>query len=146
MRRVLWSGLIAVLIGCGDASVEPTSFAASYQLIAGDGAPLPLPVYGVFGGDTTYLLACDLELVPPDSGLLTLESELRAEPYTSHLPLRYLVRDGHLFIFDRRYPEPPATDPATVIIGNQLRWTTQLPSVPTLSPPQLIEEFWFRRN
>jgi hypothetical protein len=143
MRRVLLTGLLAVLISCGDAPVEPTSFAGSYQLVAGDGAPLPLPVYGVFGGDTTYLLGGDLELVPPDSGLLTLQSELRAEPYTSHLPLRYL--DGQLFIFDRRYTDPSATDPV-VIIGNQLRWKTQLPSVPTLSPPQLIEEFWFGRD
>jgi hypothetical protein len=146
VRRVLLISLIVALVSCGEGSVDPSSSTARYQLVAGDGAPPPFPLYGVFGGDTTYILAGVLELVPPDSGLLTLDSELRAEPYTSHLPLRYVMRDGQLFIFDRWYTAPPATDPPTVIIGNQLRWTTQLPRVPALSPPQLIDEFWFRRE
>jgi hypothetical protein len=147
MRKVLWAGLALVLVSCDESlPLEATIFSGSYELVAGDGDPLPFPVYGVFGGDTTYILAGVLELMAPDSGLLTMNSELRDEPHTSHLPLRYVVRDGQLFIFDRWYTAPPPTDQPVVIVGNQLRWTTQLPRVPTLSPPQLVEEFWFTRN
>jgi hypothetical protein len=152
MRRVLCTGLVLVLVSCDASSpLQPTFFGGSYELVAGDGAPLPLPLYGVPGGDTTYLLAGVLELVPPDSGLLTLDSKLihyghPPELYTSHDPLRYLVRDRQVFIFRREYAEPPTTQAGTVFIGDQLQWTTQLTTIPALSSPQLIDELWFRRN
>lgn len=152
MHRVLWAGLVLALGSCnGSLPLESTFVAGTYELVAGDGDPLPLPLYGVPGGDTTYLLAGVLQLVPPDSGLLTLDSELvhyghPPEPYTSRAPLRYLVRDGQVFIFRREWAELPTTQAPTVFIGDQLRWTTELTTIPALSPPQLIDELWFRRN
>jgi hypothetical protein len=151
MGRLGWGGLLVLLVGCGDSSLGPSFRAVNYELVAADGAPLPRPLYGAQGGDTTYLLAGDLQLVPPDSGLLTLETKLShlgqpPELYTSHAALRFQVRDGELLIFRREYAEPPTAETEAVIEGDQLRWSIDLNVAPALLPPQLIQQFWFRRR
>src|SRR4051812_8768217 len=105
MRALLSMVLVCHLAACGDSPADPPApapVAGTYQLIAADDAPLPRPMYGIPGGDTTRIYSGMLELVPPDSGLLTLSGNVDhaaspPQPFTGHAPLRFLVQGGRVF-------------------------------------------------
>lgn len=155
MRVLVPVVLVCHLAACGDSATAPpppVALAGTYQLVAADDAPLPRPMYGIPGGDTTRIYSGMLELVPPDSGLLTVSGNVDhaaspPQPFTGHAPMRFLVQGGRVFLFPRKQAQPPASDTGMVLRNGELRWPVNFPTVPALQPPPpLIREFLFRKT